>query len=183
MRLHNNWSTMWQLCIKYLRFQRRQENEKFACDAIVRLGELSLGFNDLPNQPVVKVFITGQDMFVSLPTSSMGSLCDIHMAIHTLRHPAKCRWKAKYYIVVSPLIALMSLKPFKVGTYVHTLLSGYIMWTNVRSHKQVTEGTCTRGYWVQKHYSLIGIERRCYRAKPLKAAFVIDEAHCIRKWW
>ena len=62
---------MWQLCIKYLRFQRRQENEKFACDAIVRLGELSLGFNDLPNQPVVKVFITGQDMFVSLPTSSM----------------------------------------------------------------------------------------------------------------
>ena len=143
---------------------------------IARSAAANLGYSSLkPEQELaILSFMEGNDVFVSLPTGFGKSLryAALPYAFDQLRATAR----QSIVIVVSPLIALYSAKGLKVGG---------ITGATLEVKSQVVKGNFQIVYFSPESLlsghrwrELLQVEQ--YRSNVV--AFIVDEAHCVKKW-
>ncbi len=130
-------------------------------------------------------FVKGKDVFVSLPTGFGKSLCYILLPIvfDRLRKVDK----KSIALVVSPLIALMQ---DQVSAATAMGVSA-IHITDKHATKLIVKQSVKNGEYqivfISPEALVGGMEWRSMLATDIYAnnlvAFVIDEAHCIKKWY
>ena len=140
-----------------------------------------MGFSTLRKHQVetVSLFMSGRDVFVSLPTGSGKSLCYCILpgAFDVIRQSSP-----SIVIVVSPLIALMK---DQVKAMVEMNISAVYVGEPELSMDEVYEGKYQLVFispealladetWREMLHSPIYQERL--------VAFVVYEAHCVKKW-
>ena len=144
----------------------------------------SLGYVSLKNEQetALLAFLRGYDVFVSLPTGYGKSLC--YAALPAAFDKLKTGRSKSIVIAVSPLIALMK-------DQVSALSAKGLAVGCVTSESSDTELAQVRnGHYQLVFFSpeaLLGVRRwrqmlqgELYSQRI--AAFVVDEAHCVKKW-
>ena len=152
-------------------------------EAIVSSAVAQLGYDSVkPEQKAALLaFLRGRDVFVSLPTGHGKSLCyaALPAAFDSLR-----RSPSQSIVVVSPLIALMK-------DQVATLSGRGLSVGCVTSESSVAEkDKVSNGQYQLVLFSpeaLLSVRRwremlrdETYTSRIV--AFVVDEAHCVKKW-
>lgn len=156
--------------------------------AIARLGYATLK----PEQEkVVKAFLNGRDVFVSLPTGYGKSLCYgiLPFAFDALRESAErpCRSRIRSIVLcVSPLQATMMDQVAKFRERgVEAAFVG-----EAQSDEDVSRGVRNGDYQLV-YISPENLLRNVYFRDMLRipiyqenlVAFIVDEAHCVKKWY
>ena len=141
----------------------------------------SLGYRIRANQlQAVQAFMEGKDVFVSLPTGAGKSLCyGILPSVFNSLH----KKEKSTVIVVSPLIALMK-------DQVDSFTRKGIKAIHVSMHDEESVLSAMAGdyelIYISPESLLTDKQWRHHLAGPFiqknLVAFVIDEAHCIKKW-
>ena len=152
--------------------------------AIVLDAARSLGYVSLKNEQetALLAFLRGYDVFVSLPTGYGKSLC--YAALPAAFDKLKTGRSKSIVIAVSPLIALMK-------DQVSALSAKGLAVGCVTSESSDTELAQVRnGHYQLVFFSpeaLLGVRRwrqmlqgELYSQRIV--AFVVDEAHCVKKW-
>ena len=152
--------------------------------AIVLDAARSLGYVSLKNEQetALLAFLRGYDVFVSLPTGYGKSLC--YAALPAAFDILKTGRSKSIVIAVSPLIALMK-------DQVSALSAKGLAVGCVTSESSDTELAHVRnGHYQLVFFSpeaLLGVRRwrqmlqgELYSQRIV--AFVVDEAHCVKKW-
>ena len=151
--------------------------------AIVRCASI-LGYTELrPKQAVVvRAFVSGRDVFVSLPTGSGKSLCYslLPKVFDDLRH-RKCESIA---VIISPLVALMK-------DQVRSMTERHVSSVYVGDADAETEAAVCSGHFqlvfISPEALLTDARWRDMLLNPVYqenlVALVVDEAHCVKKWW
>ncbi len=162
----------------------------FQCSVDLAIEKVSsaLGFILKPEQKrTLQKFASGKDVFVSLPTGFGKSLCYILLPnlFDVLRGDDTCG--NSIILVVSPLIALMK-------DQVGTIQKMGIRATHVSDKESMT--TAVRQGIEKGDYQIVFISpealffgtewrqilsSRIYHLKLV--GFIVDEAHCIKKWY
>ena len=141
-----------------------------------------LGFKELraKQEEVIRSFVKGNDVFVSLPTGSGKSLCYwvLPFVFNCLRKRTD-----SIVIVVSPLVALMKdqvniLEKFGVKAV-------YVGGANTAVGEVIKQGQFNILFF-SPECLLTQLDWRDMLHSPVYqeqlVAFVIDEAHCVKKW-
>ena len=148
---------------------------------IARLAAANLGYVSLkPEQESVIVsFMEGNDVFVSLPTGYGKSLC--YAALPYAFDQLRATSKPSIVIVVSPLIALMkdqvsgySAKGLKVGC-----ITGE---SSSEDRSQAVKGNFQLIFFSPESLLSGRRWRELLQVEPDVVAFIVDEAHCVKKW-
>ncbi len=143
----------------------------------------SLGYSSVKfqQQKALCAFLGGNDVFVSLPTGYGKSLCYgcLPRAFEILCNKSNC-----IAIIVSPLVAIMQdqVSAFTDKGLTAACVSGgmdpetkmTIMAGDVQLVFMSPEQVLRRGVWRNMLRSAVYQERLI--------AFVVDEAHCVKKW-
>lgn len=148
----------------------------------------SLGYTCLKDEQkmVLRAFVTGNDVFVSLPTGYGKSNCYALLPLVFDRMRGLVE-KTSIVLIVSPLIALM--KDQSVSFTRKGISAGYV------SDKETTDRD-TKKKILRGQYQLVFIspealflatEWRRMLAGDIYGqnlvGFVVDEAHCVKKWY
>ena len=154
--------------------------------AIINKAACKLGFKRLEEEQRSSIlqFARGKDVFVSLPTGYGKSLC--YIALPKVFDKIRKVRKKSIILVVSPLIALMrdqiaSLIPMG-------LKATHISDREVMSaeHKKAIKNGEFQVLFISPE-ALLSLEWRSMLStkvyKENLMAFVVDEAHCIKKWY
>lgn len=154
--------------------------------ALIKKASSSLGYQLKEKQEEsIMEFVKGRDVFVSLPTGYGKSLC--YILLPSIFDQLRKVTKKSIVLVVSPLIALMR-------DQIANVTAMGISATHI-SDKQATGATVRRAVkkgeyqiiFISPEALLATVEWRnmlstdTYRENLM--AFVIDEAHCIKKWF
>lgn len=146
----------------------------------------SLGYTLKPEQERgLQEFVAGKDVFISLPTGFGKSLCYILLPriFDTLREVDR----KSITLVVSPLIALMK---DQVATITALGLSATYVTDKKSMTHSVRQGLRNGEYqitFVSPEALFLSTEWRNILSSDIYrehlVGFVIDEAHCIKKWY
>jgi len=149
--------------------------------ATLQAAARQMGYSTLRQHQIeaVSLFMSGRDVFVSLPTGSGKSLC---YCILPVMFDTIQQFSSSIVIVVSPLIALMK---DQVRAMVERNVSAVYIGDAEVSVDEVYEGKyqlvfispealLTNESWRDMLLSSVYQERL--------VAFVVDEAHCVKKW-
>ena len=143
-----------------------------------------LGYSSLKEEQklVIANFLDGSDVFVALPTGYGKSLCYVCLpgAFDRLRSAEK----TSIVVIVSPLVALMK---DQVALYSSKGVSAaYISReTDYEMARGVTEGRYQLVYFSPESLLCSRKWRETLTEEPYASnlvAFVVDEAHCVKKW-
>ena len=160
----------------------RSESE---LSAVISTAAASLGYSKLkPKQyEAVKEFVCGRDVFVCLPTASGKSLCYAASPLSSTVCATKQVPCTSLVIVVSPLIALMK---DQVETFMRKGLKAVYASSDEESKHAILTGGFQLVY-LSPESLLTDREWRVILEGPLfqdnLVALVIDEAHCVKKWY
>ena len=152
--------------------------------AITEAAQL-LGYSELRvNQAqVVTHFLSGRDVFVSLPTGSGKSLCYclLPQAFDILRGTSSCSRLQSIAIIVSPLVSLMiDQVRHMTERNVRAVYVG-----DCESEADVCDGIYQL-FFLSPEALLTNDTWRDMLLSPVYqenlVAVVIDEAHCVKKW-
>ena len=162
-----------------------------ACDSafdMIHEAAASLGYSSLKREQLqaIQAFMSGQDVFVSLPTGFGKSLCfGILPRLYDLKKFGTIEKKESIVIVVSPLKALMedhvsSFTSKGISAGAITKESSFDTKQKARAGKfQLLffspESLLSGGHW----------RETLSQAEPFRShvvAFIVDEAHCVLKW-
>ena len=132
--------------------------------------------------PVIKHFMSGQDVFVCLPTGYGKSLCYCILPIlfdilHQRHHFGSIA------IVVSPLIALMKDQVRQMKE--RDVRAVYVGDVNEKAESDVFNGRYQLVYLSPEALLTEDRWRDMLQSDVYKqnlVAFVVDEAHCVKKW-
>jgi len=145
-----------------------------------------LGYTELrPNQErVVTHFLSGNDVFVSLPTGSGKSLCYclLPKAFDVLRK-SKTSDTQSVVIVVSPLIALMKDQVRQMTE--RNVKAVYVGEIDDATETEVCEGQFQLVYLSPEALLTNSTWRDMLQSPVYQSnlvALVVDEAHCVKKW-
>ena len=155
-------------------------------DVAVQEATKSLGYMELrPHQRrVVESFLNGHDVFVSLPTGSGKSLCYclLPKAFDVLRSISSVDTQS-VVIVVSPLIALMKDQVRQMTE--RGVSAVYVGEADAATETEVCNGRFQLVYFSPE--ALLTnptwwdmLQSPVYQNNLV--AFVVDEAHCVKKW-
>ena len=145
-----------------------------------------LGFTDLKKEQkeAVREFVGGKDVFVSLPTGFGKSLC--YIALPGVFDVLRSVEKQSMILVVSPLLALMK---DQVASITKMGVSAVYVSDKKTSSAAVMRSLAAGEYQVifaSPEALFQGTQQRtilCSNAyQENLMAFVIDEAHCVKKW-
>ncbi len=164
-----------------------ESNDDDTLKSLIGSAAMSLGYKELKDEQTLSImeFVKGKDVFVSLPTGFGKSLCYILLPIvfDRLRKVDK----KSIALVVSPLIALMQ---DQVSAATAMGVSA-IHITDKHATKLIVKQSVKNGEYqivfISPEALVGGMEWRSMLATDIYAnnlvAFVIDEAHCIKKWY
>ena len=157
-------------------------------DELVAQAARSLGYSDLKEEQkvVLKAFVGGRDVFVSLPTGYGKSLCYALLPwIFDMRRGFVER--TSICMIVSPLIALM--KDQSTSFTAKGICAAYVSdkeSTNKETRRKVVKGECQLVFISPEALFLTTEWRKMlsgdYYRKHL-VGFIVDEAHCVKKWY
>ena len=141
-----------------------------------------LGFKELraKQEEVIRSFVKGNDVFVSLPTGSGKSLCYwvLPFVFNFLRKRTD-----SIVIVVSPLVALMKDQVNILETF--GVKAVYVGGANTAVGEVIKQGQFNILFF-SPECLLTQLDWRDMLHSPVYqeqlVAFVIDEAHCVKKW-
>lgn len=156
-------------------------------ERIVVEAAASLGYTCLKEEQkkALKAFVDGNDVFVSLPTGYGKSLCYalLPSAFDKKRRLAE---KTSIAMIVSPLIALM--KDQSSSFTEKGIVSGYVSdkeSTDKETKRKIVKGECQLVYISPEALFLSTEWRRMLSSDHYRenlVGFIVDEAHCVRKW-
>ena len=151
--------------------------------AVIRAASRDMGYSALKPQQemIVRHFLSGRDVFVSLPTGSGKSLCYtlLPMVFDRLKQPSADR---SLVIVVSPL-----MKDQVRSLLEKNVRSAYVSDVDECSdvYKQACNGELSI-IFISPESLLCDPKWRDILQSPIYqqnlVAFVVDEAHCVIKW-
>ena len=130
-------------------------------------------------------FVSGKDVFVTLPTGYGKSLCYALLPIvfDKIQGIAESR---SIVMVVSPLITLM--KDQSVSFASKGIMAGYVSdkeTTDKETKRQILRGEC-QWVFISPESLFLATEWRRMLAGDLYeknlVGFVVDEAYCVKKW-
>ena len=151
---------------------------------IARSAAANLGYSSIkPEQELaISSFLEGNDVFVSLPTGGGKSLC--YATLPNAFDQLKTTDVPFIVIVVSPLIALMKdqvaiyrEKGLKVGCVTRESTS--------EERSQAVKGIFQLVYFSPESLLCGRRWREQLQLEPYRSsvvAFIVDEAHCVKKW-
>ena len=154
----------------------------------VRKAGASLGYCSLKDDQIKALccFVEGKDVFISLPTGYGKSLCYMLLPlVFDNFHSITVDLKKSIVVVVSPLIALME-------DQVTSYSAKGVKCASIDSESDsVTSSSVLEGMYQVVFFSpesLISNRkwRNMLREEPYSsrlAALVVDEAHCVKKWY
>ena len=157
-------------------------------DEMILKAAASLGYSDLkPEQRcILKAFVEGKDVFVALPTGFRKSLC---YALLPLIFDMKRGHveKRSVCMVVSPLIALMQDQSMSFTT--RGISAGYVSdkeFKEKEKTRKIKRGECQL-IFISPEALFLTTEWRVmlssdYYRRNL-VGFIVDEAHCVKKWY
>ncbi len=159
-----------------------------AIDGAVAAATMEMGYSKLraKQETVVKHFLRGRDVFVSLLTGSGKSLCYsvLYVAFDKLWKTEACRSRLMA-VVLSPLIALMK---DQVRAMIRRDLKA-VYFGEVQEEDDTYLEICEGKYqlmFMSPEALLTDVKWRDILQSPIfqenLVAFVIDEAHCVKKW-
>ena len=157
-------------------------------DGVLASTAKEMGYGELrtKQETVVRQFLCGRDVFVSLPTGSGKSLCYciLPRVFDKLRKTESCESRSMA-VVVSPLIALM--KDQVRAMTQRDVRAVYV--GEVREGGEVYIEICEGKYqliFMSPEALLTDIKWRDMLQSPTFTenliALVINEAHCVKKW-
>ena len=145
-----------------------------------------LGYTELrSNQAlVVKHFLKGKDIFVSLPTGSGNSLCYCLLPkVFDILRASNSVETQFFVIVVSPLVALMKDQVRQMTE--KNVRAIYVGDVDSETEDQVCDGKYQLVY-LSPEALLTNMTWRDMLQSPVYqqnlVAAVVDEAHCVKKW-
>ena len=145
-----------------------------------------LGYSSLrPRQAkVVEDFLSGRDVFVSLPTGSGKSLCFclLPKAFDALRGTRSVD-RQSIVVIVSPLIALMKDQVRKMTE--RDVSAVYVAEADERTETEICDGKFQLVYMSPESLLTNATWRDMLQSDVYQTnlvAFVVDEAHCVKKW-
>ena len=162
------------------------EKSKSVEISVIRAAAASLGYNALKieQEQALEAFSRGKNVFVSLPTGYGKSLC--YELIPRIFDMLRSEDKASIAIIISPLISLMQDQA--------TIFNQKGISSICVGHKDHATGESGRNIFKGK-YQLIfispevlfgSLEWRRMLSTDIYMnnliAFVVDEAHCVKKW-
>ena len=148
----------------------------------------SLGYTCLKEEQkmVLRAFVTGNDVFVALPTGYGKSLCYALLPLVFDRMRGLVE-KTSIVMIVSPLIALV--KDQSVSFTRKGISAGYVSdkeTTDRETRKKILRGQCQLVF-ISPEALFLATEWRRMLAGDVYGknlvGFVIDEAHCVKKWY
>ena len=153
--------------------------------SVIRTTAASFGYILKEEQEsALKAFVSGRDMFVSLPTGAGESLCYglLPSIFDTLRNVQK----ASIAIVVSPLISLMKDQTDAFNQLgVSSVCVSDKTDTSKESKQQILRGQ-HQLVFMSPESLLCDLVWRSMLSTSIYSknliAFIIDEAHCVKKW-
>jgi ATP-dependent DNA helicase RecQ len=164
-----------------------QMAEGASVDVLMVKAAQSLGYSDLKREQkvVIKAFVEGKDVFVTLPTGYGKSLCYALLPwIFDMRRGLA--EKTSICMIVSPLIALM--KDQSTSFTAKGISATYISdkeATNKGTKRKIVKGEYQLVFISPEALFLATEWRRMlagdYYRKHL-VGFIVDEAHCVKKW-
>ena len=162
--------------------------ESSNCDLdLVEQAAVSLGFTSLkPEQNrAILYFLSGKDVFVSLPTGYGKSLCYALLPrLFDLKRHGSIDCHKSYVVVVSPLIALMK---DQVSSFSEKGLTACCITheTTAEEKRKAREGQFQLLFFSPESLLISSRWRGTLQSEPYTSnvvAFVVDEAHCVKQW-
>ena len=155
--------------------------------SVIRTVAASLGYTGLrqKQESALEAFVSGRDVFVSLPTGSGKSLCYglLPGVFDTLRKVEK----ASITIVVSPLISLMKDQTTAFNQIgVSSVCVSDKEETCKDTKRQILKGQYQLVFMSPESLFCNLVWRRMLSTSIYSKnliAFVVDEAHCVKKWY
>ena len=152
---------------------------------IISSAAAKLGYSQLKSvqHEVVTKFVSGKDVFVSLPTGSGKSLC--YAVLPSVFDDLRCQvTDHSMVIVVSPLIALIK---DQIETFTRKGLTClFADSTSDEVQHSVLAGECQLLY-ISPETLLANRQWREIVQTPVVheklVGFIVDEAHCVKKWY
>ena len=135
---------------------------------------------------MLKSFVEGRDVFVSLPTGYGKSLCYALLpAIFNMRN--RLTEKTSICLIVSPLIALM--KDQSVLFAQKGITAAFVSdkeTTDKETRRRIRRGECQLVF-ISPEALFLTAEWRGMLSSDLYrrylVGFIVDEAHCVKKWY
>ena len=161
-------------------------NEK-DLDKIIMDASVSFGYNELKveQHQALKAFVEGRDVFVAIPTGYGKSLC--YALLPAIFDSKKgLVGKTSICMIVSPLIALMKDQSnvfIKKG-----ISSGFVSdieSINKDMKRKIRKGECQLVFIIPEALFLDTEWRRMLSSDLYRTnlvGFIVDEAHCVKKW-
>lgn len=154
---------------------------------IIRQAAISLGYQQLKKEQEESVLqlVSGKDVFVSLPTGFGKSLC--YILLPCVFDLYRQDGKKSIVLVVSPLIALMKDQVASITAMGMSAVYVTDKQTTASPAKTLLQDGSYQIIFISPEALLSGTEWKrllctdVYRESL--AAFIIDEAHCIKKWY
>lgn len=151
----------------------------------LRVATASLGYKELhPQQErVVRSFVGGNDVFVSLPTGSGKSLC--YCLLPRVFDELKNAPGTSIVVVISPLVSLM--KDQVSAMCKRNVSAVYVGDVNEEGFRDICRGKKQLIYMSPESLlSDVGEWRDVIQSPVFQSnlvGIVIDEAHCVTKWY
>ena len=133
----------------------------------------------------IKAFVEGNDVFVSLPTGYGKSLC-YALLPSVFDKKRRLAERTSIAMIVSPLIALM--KDQSSSFTEKGIVSGYVSdkeSTDKETKRKIVKGECQLVHISPEALFLSTEWRRMLSRDHYRenlVGFIVDEAHCVRKW-
>lgn len=152
-------------------------------DTAITEAAKKLGYQEVKSEQrdVIRQFVSGRDVFVSLPTGFGKSLCYVLLPLVSFYDAVRGRPQS-IVLCISPLVSLMVNQKEKFAS--KGLAVEYV-GSGVEAHDRIMQGQCQLVYISPEALLCNLYWREILRSEVWQlnlVALVVDEAHCVQKW-